>query len=78
MKGVPGSEGAHPKPAPRRLRFHLAVYGLVLCGALGILALANGFGWVGWPLIGLAVLALADVAWLSWERHLGRWKDEEA
>lgn len=76
MKGVPGSEGWHPKPAPYRLRFHTAVYGFVLCGALGILALANGFPWLGWPILGLGALALADIVWLARLKRQGKWDDD--
>lgn len=61
---VPGSEGWHPKPAPPRLRVHLAVYGLVLCGLVGFLVLRAGHVWPAVALFALAVWALGDLIWL--------------
>lgn len=66
---VPGSEGWHPKPAPLRLRVHLAVYGLVLSGILGFLVLRAGYTWAAVALFVLAALALADLIRL---RHKGK------
>lgn len=65
---VPGSEGWHPKPAPLRLRVHLATYGLVVSGILGFLVLRAGYTWAAVALFALAVFALGDLIWL---RHKG-------
>lgn len=61
---VPGSEGWHPKPAPLRLRVHLAAYGMVLCGIFGFLVLRAGHVWPAVALFALAVFALGDLIWL--------------
>lgn len=61
---VPGSEVRHPKPAPLRLRVHLAVYGLVLCGISGFLVLRAGHTWPAVALFALAAFALGDLIWL--------------
>ncbi|MEV0646692.1 hypothetical protein AB0I28_15655 [Phytomonospora sp. NPDC050363] len=69
---VPGSEGAHPKPAPLRLRVHLAVFGLVLSGAAAFFTWRAGFTWATVALIVVAVLALADLIWLRTKGTLRR------
>lgn len=71
---IPGGEGAHPKPAPRRLRAHLAAYGFVLCGVLAFFTWRAGHLWAAIPLTVLAVLAVVDLFWL---RHKGRRRNEE-
>jgi hypothetical protein len=66
-----GVGGAAPARSALTLRLVLAMFGLIFCAGAAWFAFAAGFGLLGAALVALAVIALADLAWVAHRKHRG-------
>jgi hypothetical protein len=66
-----GFGGAAPARSALTLRAVLAAFGLVLAGAAAWISFAGGLGVLGWVMVVVAIIALADLVWVLYRKARG-------